>query len=200
MSLSLQEAKDMISKDNIDKLKTLVTPKPVINTSVKVNNDIIMGALCIAVETGVIKTNSLDDRIIKLLNSQTNTLSAQKLGLILSHMRLNQPKMCCVIALRDKGINCNEIIKQWVFTGPEVYFNKMFEYVVEHFEITPSMVRIKMTEMLKVTIVNNVAQLIAKYYNTNDEEERKKTTISISTITRLVNMCGHQLTAEFVEM
>jgi hypothetical protein len=54
-----------------------------------------------------------------------------------------------------------------------------------------------MTEMLKPTIVNNVAQLVAKYNSIESEEERKKITISISTITRLVNMSGYLLIAEF---
>ena len=106
--------------------------------------------------------------------------------------------MCCVITLESADMNT--IINQWVFTGPEVYFNKMFEFVIEYFEITPSIVRNKMTTMLKTTIVNNVAQLIAKYTSLTDEDEKKKITISINTIARLVNMSDHILLARFEEM
>jgi hypothetical protein len=53
-----------------------------------------------------------------------------------------------------------------------------------------------MTKMLKPTIVNNIAQLVAKY-DTLDDNEKKKLNISITTITRLVNMSGYLIFAEF---
>ena len=58
------------------------------------------------------------------------------------------------------------------------------------------MVRNKMTETLKPTIVNNIAQLIAKYAVAEDKDEL---TISINTISRLVNMTGNLIFAEFTE-
>lgn len=197
-NISLEDAKALVSKEQISKLKSVVTPKPVINTDTKVNNDIIMAALCNAVEKGVIKMSSLDDRLIKLLNSSTNTLSAVKVGSILTHLRQYQPNMACVITL--KTADMSTIVEEWVFTGPVVRFNKMFEFVVDHFQITPSIIRSKMVNMLKTTIVNNVAQLVAKYSNLDSDEERLKVTISISTITRLVNMSNHLLIAEFKEI
>ena len=103
--------------------------------------------------------------------------------------------MACVITLMEPDMSA--WIEGWTFTGPDVYFNKIFEYVIDYFDITPSIIRNKMTEMLKPTIVNNVAQLVAKYNSIESEEERKKITISISTITRLVNMSGYLLIAEF---
>ena len=93
-----------------------------------------------------------------------------------------------------------EIIKDWIFTGPEVYFNRIFEYVVREFNITPAIIRSKLGAMYKMTIVNNVAQLLGKYETLKTEEERKNVPISISTITRLVNMSQHLLYAEFAEI
>lgn len=194
-NISLEDAKAMVSSESLSRLKSVVTPKPIINMEAKVNNDILMSALCTAVSNGVIKQSSLDDRLIKLLNSATNTLSAGKLGDILSHLRTVQPNMSCVITLMEPDMS--DVVNEWIFTGPDVYFNKLFEYVIEHFEITPTIVRNKMTEMLKPTIVNNVAQLIAKYNSITDEKEKQDITISISTITRLVNMSGYILMAEF---
>lgn len=197
-NISIEEAKAMMSNESIDRLKDMVKPKPTINMSQKANNDIIMSALCRAVTDNVIHANSIGDKIIKLLNSPTSTVSASKVGQILTEIRNSQPNMCCVITLESADMNT--IINQWVFTGPEVYFNKMFEFVIEYFEITPSIVRNKMTTMLKTTIVNNVAQLIAKYTSLTDEDEKKKITISINTIARLVNMSDHILLAKFEEM
>lgn len=197
-NISIEEAKAMMSDDAISKLKDIVTPQPIVNMNQKVNNDIIMSALCRAVSDDVIHMSSIDDKIIKLLNSPTNTLSAVKVGSILNQVRKSQPNMCCVITLKTSDMN--DTINEWTFTGPEVYFNKIFEFVIEYFEITPSMVRNKMTTMLKTTIVNNVAQLVAKYTSLTDEEEKKQLTISINTITRLVNMSDHILLAEFKEV
>lgn len=197
-NISIEEAKAMMSDEALSRLKEIVTPQPSINMNQKVNNDIIMSALCRAVNDGVIHMDAVDDRIVKLLNSPTNTLSAVKVGNILTQIRKFQPNMCCVITLKSSDMN--EKINEWIFTGPEVYFNKIFEYVIDKFEITPSLVRNKMTAMLKTTIVNNVAQLVAKYNSLTDEEEKKHLTISINTVTRLVNMSDHILLAEFKEI
>lgn len=198
-NISLEDAKALVSPESISKLKSIVTPKPIINMEAKVNNDIVMAALCNAVNSGVIKMGSLDERLVKLLNSSTNTLSAVKLGNILTQIRKSQPTMCCVISLKTSGMS-SDIIEEWTFTGPEVHFNKIFEYVIDRFDITPSLIRTKMTEMLKTTIVNNVAQLVAKYNSLETDEEKKELPISISTITRLVNMSGHLLFAEFKDV
>ena len=197
-NISIEEAKAMMSDEALSRLKEIVTPQPSINMNQKVNNDIIMSALCRAVNDGVIHMDAVDDHIVKLLNSPTNTLSAVKVGNILTQIRKSQPNMCCVITLKSGDMN--EKINEWIFTGPEVYFNKIFEYVIDKFEITPSLVRNKMTAMLKTTIVNNVAQLVAKYNSLTDEEEKKHLTISINTVTRLVNMSDHILLAEFKEI
>ena len=195
--MTVEEAKKMISQENIDRLKNVVAPRPEVNISNKANADIIMAALCTAVTNGKIKEAALNESIIKLLNSSTSTLSAVKVGKILSILRQTQPNMTCVITLKTS--DARENVKEWVFTGPEVYFNKIFEFVVREFEITPALIRSRLGEMFKMTIVNNVAQLLGKYETLKTDEERKAVPISISTITRLVNMSHHLLFAEFVE-
>lgn len=194
-NISLEDAKSMMSEDALSKLKEMVTYRPIINMDAKVNNDILMAALCIAVNTGVIKVASLDEKIIKLLNSSTNTLSSKKLGDILTHIRRIQPKMACVVDIKTPDMKTT--VNEWVFTGPNVSFVKMFEFTIDHFNITPQIIRQKMTKQLKSTIVNNVAQLVARYKAIEDESEKEKLTISISTVTRLVNMSDHLLIAEF---
>lgn len=194
-NISLEDAKAMVSSTSLERLRSVVTPKPIINMESKVNNDIVMSALCTAVNTGIIKQTTLDDRLIKLLNSSTNTLSAVKLGGILSQIRQTQPNLVCVISLMEPDMS--KPIETWTFTGPDVYFNKIFEYVIDYFDITPAVIRNKMTEMLKPTIVNNVAQLVAKYESIDNDDDKKDITISISTVTRLVNMSGYILMAEF---
>lgn len=195
--MTVEEAKKMISQENIDRLKNVVAPRPEVNISNKANADIIMAALCTAVTNGKIKEAALNESIIKLLNSSTSTLSAVKVGKILSILRQTQPNMTCVITLKTS--DAREDVKEWVFTGPEVYFNRIFEFVVREFEITPALIRSRLGEMFKMTIVNNVAQLLGKYETLKTDEERKAVPISISTITRLVNMSHHLLFAEFVE-
>ena len=194
-NISLAEAKSMMTESSLEHLKDTVTPKPTINTSTKINNDIIMAALCIAVDNGTIKTSSLDDRMVKLLNSPTNTLSAAKLGDIVVHLRKRQPGMACIISLK-KGGPVGEVLKEWVISDAGISFNPILDYVLETFDITPSMVRTQLTDLLKVTIVNNVAQFVAKYQSC-DDASKSNMNVSISTITRLVNMMHHILIAEF---
>ena len=53
--MTIEEAKALISQDNVDRLKNVVSPKPSVSISTKTNMDIIMSALCTAVSNGVIK-------------------------------------------------------------------------------------------------------------------------------------------------
>ena len=64
-NISIEEAKAMMSGEAISKLKDIVTPQPIVNMNQKVNNDIIMSALCRAVSDDVIHMSSIDDKIIK---------------------------------------------------------------------------------------------------------------------------------------
>lgn len=194
--MNIAEAKAMFSPEAAAKLHEVVDVKPEIDFSKKVNNDILMTALCKAVTNGTIKKQSLNDRLIKLLNSETNTISQSKLEEILSIIHHTQPKMVCIVTMRDvdKDLDLQPVFR-WEYKE-NISFNDAFYTVLLYYHITPSMIRQKMTETLKSTIVNNVSQLVSKYYKSSDEE-RNKMIISISTIQRLVNMCGGTLVARF---
>lgn len=195
MNITLEQAKAMMTKESIEKLKEVVTSHPNINMENKVNCDILMQALCRAVAEEVIIPEALDDRLVKLLNAKTNTLSPIKLGDILTHIRKHQPKMACILTMLDA--RDDTVIREWIFVGPEVNFTEVLGDVIKIFDITPSIVRTKMTETLKPTIVNNIAQCVAKYLNKKDNEEMN---VSITTISRLVNMSDHLLYADFKEI
>ena len=195
MNITLEQAKAMMTKESIEKLKEVVTSHPNINMENKVNCDILMQALCRAVAEEVIIPEALDDRLVKLLNAKTNTLSPIKLGDILTHIRKHQPKMACILTMLDA--RDDTVIREWIFIGPEVNFTEVLGDVIKIFDITPSVVRTKMTETLKPTIVNNIAQCVAKYLNKKDNEEMN---VSITTISRLVNMSDHLLYADFKEI
>lgn len=193
MSITLEEAKAMMTPEAIENLKQVVITHPNINMERKANCDILMQALCRAVSEEVILPESMDERLVKLLNAKTNTLSPSKLGEILVQIRKTQPKISCVIRVLEP-VN-DEMLKKWVFTGPEVRFAHMFGEIIKMFNITPTLVRSKMTETLKPTIVNNIAQCVAKYQNGDDDIN-----VSITTISRLVNMCDHLIYADFEEV
>ena len=200
LMISLDEAKELLTKEKSEKLRQVVTNStPVINLSNKLHNDIVMAALCDAVENDVIHVADMDEKMIKLPNSNTNTLSYPKLINILHTVHNSNPKIVCHIKLLEPDPYIPKTINEWIIDGNNgVSFHDIFEYVVKKFEITPHDIRVKMTETLKSTVVNNVAQLVSRYI-TSDEEERKKMVISIKTICRLVNMIGKQITAEFVK-
>jgi hypothetical protein len=193
MSITLEEAKAMMTPEAIENLKQVVISHPNINVERKANCDILMQALCRAVVDEVVLPESLDDRLVKLLNAKTNTLSPSKLGEIVDHIRKTQPKIACVIRIIDP--KDDQVLNKWVFTGPNVSFSHMLGEIIRMFEITPTLVRNKMTETLKPTIVNNIAQCVAKYLNSDDDLN-----VSITTISRLVNMCDHVIFADFEEV
>lgn len=196
--MNIQEAKAMLSPEAMEKLHEVVDIRPVIDISKKVNNDILMTAFCKAVIEEVIKPSSLNDRLVKLLNSETNTISQSKLKEILDIVHEKQPNICCAIMMDD--YDGMDVIPRydWVYKNNDVNFVIPFRTVLNFYNITPSDVRRKMTTTLKSTIVNNVSQLVSKFYKST-EEEQNKMIISISTIQRLVNMSGGCLTAEFYE-
>ena len=198
--ISLEEAKGMMTEEKTEKLRKLVTNStPVINLSNKLHNDIIMAALCDAVENDVIHVNDLDDKLVKLLNSNTNTLSYPKLINILNTIHMTNPKIVCHIKLFEPDPAFPTLINEWFIDGKnDISFHNIFEYVIKKFEITPREIRVKMTETLKPTVVNNVAQLVAKYV-VSTKEQQQSMVISIKTICRLVNMVGKIMTAEFIK-
>ena len=134
--------------------------------------------------------------MIKLLNAETNSISQMKLGEILESILKHQPNIVCVIQLMSGDMG--HILNEWVFTGPIVSFDDIFEYVVRKFNITPQLIRDKLSKMLKPTIANNIGQFLVRYENRSDDDDDM--TVSITTITRLVNMEDHLIMAEFKEM
>lgn len=191
--MTLEEAKSLMTQDALNKLKELISDKPTINTSNKANNDILMNALCRAVNENIINIDSLDDKIVKLLNAKTNTLSPSKLGYVISTIKQNQPNIvCCISLVRPPDI----IINEWTYNDKDVNFTSILDYILKYFNMNPNVIRTKLGEMLKPTIVNNIAQTVAKYQNSNDTD-RADINVSITTLTRLANMYEHMLFAEF---
>lgn len=198
--MTLEEAKSLMTDESLEKLQSLTSvTQQELKISEKINMDILMSSLCKAVSSGIIKKTSLNNKLIKILGSPTNTLQENKFNDIIRSLRKKQPTLCCDITIYSK--NMSDKINTWRFTGDKLNdptFNHIFEYVIDQFNITPPMVRKKLGVILKATIVNNVAQLVAKYTR-SDEDERKYIRISINTISRLVNMEEHIIFAEFKE-
>ena len=197
MTMSLDEAKNMLTPEAAAKLREVVEPKQTVDASHKVNNDVLMAAFCKAVCTGVIEKTSLNGRLAKLLNSETNTISCDTLAEILDTVRAKQPGISCQIYMTEPLPDLR-VIKNWGFTESPISFVEIFAEVLRYWDITPTDVRKKMTQTLKETIVNNVSQTLSRFYKATPEE-RAKMRISITTIHRLVNMEGGILTAEFVD-
>lgn len=196
--LTVEMAKKLFTKEAKDRLQQVVDRnKPTINFSNKLNNDMLMQALCRAVSQNTINISNLDEKTIKLLNSSTNTISYPKLLNILDVIHMTNDNIKCHIEIKDPNKG-SAVIKEWfIHDKDDVTFIQIFDFVISYFEITPYMVRELMTKTLKPTVVNNVAQFVAKYQSAS-KEERESFVVSIRTITRLVNMKGYLIFAEFV--
>lgn len=190
--MTLEEAKNLMTQEAKDKLHELISKPDEIDVSKKVGNDIVMTAFCQAVMTGVIQPKSISTKMMKLLNSDTNTMSDLKLNEILETIHKNQPDIVCSIYLKD---NRNVDIVVWNMYG-DSSFNPILEYIIDRLEITPQIVRSKLSSTLKTTIVNNMSQLVSKF-NSLTDEEKKEFRVSIMSITRLVNMMDHIIVAKF---
>lgn len=200
--MTVKEALELMTDEAKEKLHEFVSQPDEIDISKKVGNDIIMGALCEAVNNGTISPKSLNQKIIKLLNSDTNSISDLKLDEILKTIHKSQPDIACVITTHGKVIDAltdepRESTTKYVLYENFLYTG-IFAHVVSKFEITPQMVRSKLSETLKMTIVNNVSQLVSKFLTMKDDPDKLDTLrVSITSITRLVNMMGHTIIAEF---
>lgn len=200
MALSLEEAKALMSKESSEKLRHVVDNTiTTIDFSNKVNKDIIMNALCRAVESGLITANDLDDKMIKLLNSDTNTMSYTKLIYALKTIHETKRNIACKISILEPDVPAPRLIKTWLIYDENTTFHDIFKFVLEEFNITPHDIRVEMAKTLKSTVVNNVAQLAANFIKSSDEV-RKNIVISIVAITRLVTMTGHLIYADFVKL
>lgn len=194
--MTLEEAKGLMTQEKIDKLKEVVAKEIDVDISNKINNDLIMTALCRAVVVDkIIDPDAIDERLYKLLNSDTNTVSDLKLSDILKSIHDVQKNMYCVITLQDTNMN---IINEWKLYE-DFTFNHIFEFILDHYKVTPHDIRESMSATLKPTIVNNIGQLISKYQQLTPEEKAKKR-ISITTINRIVSTVGGIMTVEFKKL
>ena len=195
--MTIEEAKALMQPTAVQHLKDVVAENVVIDTSKKSACDILMSAFCKAVtdETPVIKKSSLNEYFVHMLNGTTNTMSQSKLGELMTLLNERQPEVACVITLYNSDMT--DVINEWVFKTPNPTFNGMYEFVIDHFKITPSMIREKLSTVLKQTIANNIAQFCLKYQSTDNHNDM---IVSITTITRLVNMMGAIITCEFKEV
>jgi hypothetical protein len=194
--MTIEEAKSLMTPEKINKLKEVVAKEIDVDISKKINNDLIMTALCRAVVVDkIIDPDAIDERLYKLLNSDTNTVSDLKLSDILKSIHDVQKNMYCVITLQDTNMN---IINEWKLYE-DFTFNHIFEFILDHYKVTPHDIREKMSATLKPTIVNNIGQLISKYQQLTPEEKAKKR-ISITTINRIVSTVGGIMTVEFKKL
>ena len=83
--MTIEEAKALMTPEALEHLNEVVCPWE-INIEKK-DCDIVMSALCKAVTDNVIKKTSLDENTVQLLNSDTSTLTAQKLTDALNAIR-----------------------------------------------------------------------------------------------------------------
>ena len=195
--MTVEEAKALMQPTAVQHLKDVVAENVVIDVSKKSACDILMAAFCKAVtdDPPVIRKSSLNDYFVNMLNGTTNTMSQSKLGDLFKLLTERQPEIGCVFTLYNGDMT--EVINDWIFKTTNPTFNKMFEFVVERFEITPQMIREQLSTVLKQTIANNIAQFTLKYQTSKNHDDM---VVSITTITRLVNMTNNIITCEFREV
>lgn len=191
--MTVEEAKELMTPEALEKLRKMVSKPTEIDFSKKVNCDLVMSALCKAVQTGVIPPKSLNEKLIKLLNSDTSTISDSTLNYILDVVHKHQPTLALEITLYEA--NMDQIAKWTMFRNTR--FNVIFDFILTRFEITPQMVRAQLIDTYRPTIVNNLGQLVSRFQAMSSDEKFKQT-ISISTIQRLVAMSKRIIMADFV--
>ena len=151
-----------------------------------------MQAFCKAVSDNIIDSAGLDDKLLKLLNSSTNSISQNKLKYLMEVINKTQPDIKCVIYITTYDMR--EIIFELTYCKPDdVDFLYILKWLLEKFEITPICIRNKMSDTLKPTIVNNISQTVSRVLNNNTND----LVISISTISRIVNCYDHLIYAKF---
>lgn len=155
-----------------------------IDTSKKKDCDIVMSALCKSVENNVIKKTSLDDKIVQILNSDTATLTAEKLSGILNTIRSRQNIVCLIyLKYKDKKVvfDMDPTIKS---------YNRIFDWVIRNCNVTSVGIRELLKDRYKATTINNVAQILQKH-SANPLDE-----VSIKNITRIFNAYGGVITCK----
>lgn len=191
--MTVDESLALLTPEALKHLKELTAEEIRIDVSRKKNNDIIMQALIRALHDDVIHKTSLNETIVNMLNSSTNTIAASKLCMILREVHQHQPdiKMRFVIA-KD-----TEQIAIFDFDESVGTLHLLLSWVIDYFEITPQVVHDRLSKHLKMTVVSNVQTFVQKYINASTKEEKLSMNVSALTITRLVNMMNHVIYAEF---
>lgn len=178
--MTIEEAKALMSPEALEHLNEVVCPWD-INIEKK-DCDIVMSALCKSVTENVVKKTSLDENTVQILNSDTSTLTAQKLVDALTAIRKHQDVVCFIfLKYHDKKVVFD------IGDGISTY-NHIFDWVVDTCEVTSIGIRKNMNEKYKASVINNIAQLIPKHHNNPDDP------ISIKNITRIFTSYGGIIT------
>jgi hypothetical protein len=183
--MTIEEAKALMTPEALEHLNEVVCPWE-INIEKK-DCDIVMSALCRAVTTNVVKKTSLDANTVQILNSDTSTLTAQKLKDALTAIRKHQD-VICLIFLKYKDEKVVFDIGDDIVT-----YNGIFDWVIKTCGVTSIGIRKNMNEKYKASVINNIAQLVPKYYNNPNDP------ISIKNITRIFTSYGGIITCSIKE-
>lgn len=178
--MTIEEAKALMTPEALEHLNEVVCPWE-INIEKK-DCDIVMSALCKAVTDNVIKKTSLDENTVQLLNSDTSTLTAQKLTDALNAIRKYQDVVCLIfLKFKDNKVVFN--IGESINT-----YNGIFDWVIKTCEVTSIGIRRNMHEKYKASVINNIAQLVPKHHNNPNDP------VSIKNITRIFTSYGGIIT------
>lgn len=193
--MTIEESKKLLTPEAVNHLKELTSETKDIDVSRKKNCDIIMSAMIKAIlEDGSILQSSLDDTLINMMNSSTRTISCSKLKSVMKTIKESQKLTCSFDIYEADGVT---LVKHFEFDNKkDKNFNYILDFVLDYFKVTPQLIKEKLTEQFKPTVVINIYTLINKYVNATDEE-KDEFKVSILTITRLVNMMNHIIICKF---
>lgn len=193
--MTIEESKKLLTPEAVNHLKELTSETKDIDVSRKKNCDIIMSAMIKAIlEDGSILQSSLDDTLINMMNSSTRTISCSKLKSVMKTIKESQKLTCSFDIYEADGVT---LVKHFEFDNKkDKNFNYILDFVLDYFKVTPQIIKEKLTEQFKPTVVINIYTLINKYVNATDAE-KDEFKVSILTITRLVNMMNHIIICKF---
>lgn len=193
--MTIEEAQKLLTPEAVNHLKELTSETKDIDVSRKKNCDIIMSAMIKAIlEDGSILQSSLDDTLINMMNSSTRTISCSKLKSVMKTIKESQKLTCSFDIYEADGVT---LVKHFEFDNKkDKNFNYILDFVLDYFKVTPQLIKEKLTEQFKPTVVINIYTLINKYVNATDAE-KDEFKVSILTITRLVNMMNHIIICKF---
>jgi hypothetical protein len=193
--MTIEEAQKLLTPEAVNHLKELTSETKDIDVSRKKNCDIIMSAMIKAIlEDGSILQSSLDDTLINMMNSSTRTISCSKLKSVMKTIKESQKLTCSFDIYEADGVTP---VKHFEFDNKkDKNFNYILDFVLDYFKVTPQLIKEKLTEHFKPTVVINIYTLINKYVNATDAE-KDDFKVSILTITRLVNMMNHIIICKF---